>query len=349
MNDINKQRLDSNSFLMRNMELSPDYVYLKYDIKIRWMQEASFESVKIMPKVCLNENIFSDTLITNESIRIDFEEWCVFLAKLSSAFKRDIMIRKKIAESINVTLDNYEKEIHRVEKKLKNNNKVSKEDLNCLIKMFAMADSFSIFNIIIPKDWYCKMFMEIGLSEHKISIDDFLLCMFMPHRTEIRKEKLILAKELLINNSISHENMKNFTENYLIYEDFENWCFDDTKLNDYRYILRDIKHIAKYNSIQEIISEIEHIDNKRKIKLERHSELLKLVAEYSDKYNTKLETRNLLESLSFLSLITTEEERRHKLECKHCILIGKIAKLLKIDIGRATIKEILDTTHSLWD
>ena len=55
----------------------------------------------------------------------------------------------------------------------------------------------------------------------------------------------------------------------------------------------------------------------------------------------KKEKENLFSKISFLSLLATEEEKRHMIECKLLLLTGLVFNNIDIDIGRSSINELI--------
>lgn len=43
--------MNNYNYLFRNIAFSPDYVTMKYDIPIKWLQESTFYAIKKIPNV----------------------------------------------------------------------------------------------------------------------------------------------------------------------------------------------------------------------------------------------------------------------------------------------------------
>ncbi len=54
----------------------------------------------------------------------------------------------------------------------------------------------------------------------------------------------------------------------------------------------------------------------------------------------KKEKENLFSKISFLSLLATEEEKRHMIECKILVTFGKYFKDKNVDMARTNLEKL---------
>lgn len=335
-------------FLMRRMHICPDYATFHNDMRIKWMQEINLRSFELIPYSFFQHNVFSEIIKGENYIKIDLCKWLATMADISSVFRNNILLRNIVSKSIQNWLDTYEKKLTEYEDFFLKQGYLDSKSISELFELMAVCDSFAIFNMIIPNSWYKKKIEELDIPLGKASLHDFLISFVTPHRNLVRDGKLLLALELLENGYIEENSLSKFIKDTLPYDEFEKWCFDDSKLTDSRIVIREINNIATIYSNEEIINELNESKSRRLAKVNNFYNAMNTVIEYAkDTYSSK-ETRNLLESLSFLALITTQEEKRHMLEARHCVLIGRIMRKLELDVARTRINDILNTADRLW-
>lgn len=339
---------NGNHYLMRNLSIGPDYTAMSYDIPMKWFQEICFKSMEVLPKALLDEPHFSEIKVDNTRVYINSNEWFEFMGKLTSIFRKNSEYRKKVINNVNMHLNEYEVMIDEALETFEKDKRIESNRIKLLFDKLAIVDSFAIFNMIIPKEYYNKLFVDLGFQNGEINLDDLLTSMVVPHRTQVRIRKLELALAILKDKENYEKLLKCFMENELIFDNFESWCFDDLKLIDDRYVRREIKKISDCYTETEIKAELESIKKKREISFVKFENALGLI---EDKMKSKLlenQVEDVLEKVLLLSMIATEEEKRHMIECKHFILIGKLMSTLQLDPGRSSILDILNNSKFKW-
>lgn len=334
MNDIESRK---GNFLMRRIEYTPDFVNIYCDIKIKWLQDIYFESIINMPYVLLNEKKFKDIQIFKRHISINIEEWNNFFSNIVSAFRDNEESRNIIVKNVNEVLNESEIFVNEIYKRVyAKEYKITSNELQILFEYFEKMDSFAVFNMLIPYRYYSNLIKELNIPSD-YSIDDLMVCSFIPHRLQVRKNKLLLLKEFIERDGDIEESMKKYILNYAVYEQFENIAFDNEFLKDNTYLRRELKKMSKEYSIRDIDFECTKMSKNREIQKEKMNRFFNLINERT-KNNQKL-----VEAFSFLILIVSEEEKRHMIECKIFAILSEVFKYEKIDISRSSIKNILDT------
>lgn len=336
MNDLESQK---GNFLMRRIEYTPDFANIYCDIRIKWLQDIYFNSIINMPYILLGRKIFQKTYIFDKHISVDLEEWTNFASSIISAFRTDNIIRKKIIKSINEVLKEAEDITNRIYKKVYLENYLpTLEEVKILFEFFGKMDSFAIFNMFIPSNYYYEILDELGIS-NEFSIDDIMLCSFIPHRLQVRLNKLILTKKLIIKDKDFDQSLKRYMIEYAVYEQFENIAFNNEFLKNDIYLKRELHKMSKEYSIEDIDSECTSIKENRMKQKNRMTKLFNMIDENVNINNRK----EIVEIFSFLILIVSEEERRHMIECKIMAIFAEVFAKEKIDISRCSIKDILST------
>ena len=334
MNDIESKK---GNFLMRRIEYTPDFVNIYCDIKIKWLQDIYFESIINMPYVLLNEKKFEDIQIFKRHISINIEEWNAFFLNIVSAFRNNEESRKTIIKNVNEVLHESEIFVNKIYKNVYTKGYVvTFEELQILFEYFNRLDSFAVFNMLIPYRHYSKLIKELNIPSD-YSIDDLMICSFIPHRLQVRKNKLLLLKEFMEKNEDIDESIKKYILDYAVYEQFENIAFDNEFLKNDAYLRRELKRMSKEYSIKDIDFECTKMNENREKQKEKMNSFINLVNERTQN------NQKVVETLSFLILIVSEEEKRHMIECKIFAILCEVFKYEKIDISRSSMKDILDT------
>ena len=313
---------------MRNVSCEPDVVKIHCDIRIKLLQEIYFKSVIYMPNVVLGQKIFQKYRISDDYIEIDLQEWSAFVTCVSSAFRDNDYIRKRISKNINKHMKNFEIVLTATKK-----NDVAIEKL---LEYLCKLDSFSVFNMLIPFREY-ESTLEL-LEMNNNSVSDFMISAVVPHRNLLRIEKLELLKKYL-NKVIKVEDYEKFFDSIGIYEEFENWLLDPSKAKDFSVVERELRIMSKTLTLCDIHDEIRSIIDFRQKNINKY--LLSLNKVVVNARKNKMPETSLLGKFLFLSEIVTEEERRHMLESKAFLLIGNMFVKYDIDPSRTGINDII--------
>ena len=300
---------DKGKFLMRRIEYTPDKVNIYCDIKIKWLQEIYFKSIIYSNSVLFEQDNFKYYEIKDTFISIDISDWTILQKNIVSIFRNNKNERRKVIERANSLLRNARVYTDGIFENTLKGNLPSRDEIKELIELFIKMDTFSIFNIYIPHEYYKKL---LGKYNNLYSIDDFMICAFEPHRMRVNKSKMNLAiKEL-----VSDEELEEYKLNYMAFEEFEKWIFDIERFKNNIYLKRELRKMAKSFSKQELQNEIKsEIDNRNK-QLLNFKRILKEI-EKSGVSNYEDD----LDCLGFLSVIVSEEEMRHMIECKILVVL----------------------------
>lgn len=346
----NKQFENENNYFLDETVVQADYVkfYRRYT-KIVWACELGLQTKALRSHVILGE---PEIPILNQGgnyIEIDFHDWADFFTKITAAFRKDAELRRKISRTINVHLTNYENKIKFAENMWKEKGKLTSEIVGELFKLYAYVDTFAVFNILVPTQYYNDRLSKITDTNLKLSVDDFMVCLIEPHRILVRCNLLKLALEKLNNGYIKQESISYFLDEYMPYAYFDNWLFSDDMIMEPSQLHRNISKIISSYGKNGIQMELDQTIERRREKISKYFSSLNIVEDLTRKQLGKNEATNFTESLAFLSLIASEEEKRHMIECHHFILIGRILKALKMDVARSSVKEIIYAIKMMWD
>ena len=309
----------NDTFLLRRIKYTPCFVKIYCDIPIKFLQEIYFNSIVCLPKAIFNKKKFRKYEIIDDYIKIDMSEWISFLNELMKVYEGKSI--GKITDTIIKKLDYFSIYVDKCFKK-KN---IKSNELKKLFELMAEADSFAIFNMFLPIDKYNDELKNKNIAS---SIEDIMICSFEPHRIQLRKNKLELAIKYA-KNIINDKDYSEYFDKYVFYEEFEKWIFDVEKYTNREYIERELKRTTKKYTIEEFEKELKQIQINREMCLQRAFDFVEQIDE------------DEIEKYSFLSIIVSEEERRHMIECKLLLLIGLTFKNIDIDIGRSSINELL--------
>lgn len=346
MNDLDAQK---GKFLMRRIEYTPDFANIYCDINIKWLQEIYFYSIINMPKVLFNEAKFKTYYICTNFISIDLEEWTSFLSKVASAFRDNRLLRFNIIKNVNELLTIAEETVNKLyEKVYKNGYIPSLSEVEKCFECFINMDSFAVFNMCIPSNYYEKIFQELKVPNKYANIDMVMICSFLPHRLQVRKNKLELIKEKIKNDPEINNHIKEYLFKYSVYEKFESIAFDNSFIKNDMYIRRELKLKSNEYTLEQIEKELNEIKTKRKIQISDMNIFYKEIEKCMKKNSlSDQERKNIIEQFSFLTLIVSEEERRHMIECKIFAILAQIFYWEDVDIARNSIKNILDIYKKL--
>ena len=309
----------NDTFLLRRIKYTPCFVKIYCDIPIRFLQEVYFNSIICLPKAIFNKKKFSKYEIIDDYIKIDISEWTSFLNDLMQVYEGKNI--NKVTNTIISKLDYFSNYVDNCFKK----NKITSQELKKMLDLMSEVDSFAIFNMFLPIEKYN---LEIKNKNISSSIENIMVCSFEPHRIQLRKNKLELAIKLA-KGIITEKDYSEYFNKYVFYEEFEKWIFDIDKYLSKSYLERELKRTAKKYTIEELENELNQIDVNRKMCLKRAFDFVERIDE------------NEIEKYSFLSIIVSEEEKRHMIECKLLLLIGLVFNNIDIDIGRSSINELI--------
>lgn len=344
MNEIDAQK---GKFLMRRIEYTPDYANIYCDINIKWLQEIYFKSIICMPKMLFGENEFSKYHIFSNFISIDLEEWLNLMCKVTSSFRLNNELRSKIIKNVNEYLSLAEKFIDNIYFKLYVNKILpTPQDLYECFKYFFQMDAFAIFNMCIPSNYYDDFFKEIKIDNKYSNIDLVMVCSFLPHRIQARKNKLELLKDYINKKENLEDKVKEYMLNCSIYERFEATIFDNSFIKDDIYLKRELKNMSNKYTIEQIEQEILDIKNNRSRQIDNMKKFYEKL-DLSISTMSESEKKNVIRIFTFLTLIVSEEERRHMIECKIFAIIAEVFNNVNIDISRAKIAEIVSVYKTL--
>lgn len=309
----------NDTFLLRRIKYTPCFVKIYCDIPIRFLQEVYFNSIICLPKAIFNKKKFSKYEIIDDYIKIDISEWTSFLNDLMQVYEGKNI--KKVTNTIISKLDYFSNYVDSCFKK----NKITSQELKKMLDLMSEVDSFAIFNMFLPIEKYN---LEIKNKNISSSIENIMVCSFEPHRIQLRKNKLELAIKLA-KGIITEKDYSEYFNKYVFYEEFEKWIFDVDKYLSKSFLERELKRTAKKYTIEELENELNQIDVNREMCLKRAFDFVERIDE------------NEIEKYSFLSIIVSEEEKRHMIECKFLLLIGLVFNNIDIDIGRSSINELI--------
>lgn len=336
------------NFLMRRIEYTPDNVNIYCDIRIKWLQEIYFYSIVRMPSILFDMQEFKDYKIEDTYVSIDIAEWSEFQKNIVSIFRNNDNLRNKVISNVKKVINASQKFIDELYNETYKLDKlpISKE-LEKMINLFIDMDTFAVFNMFIPYDYYKQIFIKNKIDCSEYSVDDLMICSFEPHRILINKKKLELIKNYLSNKEIKPED---YISKIAVYEEFENWIFDNTKLKDASFLIREIKNSASKYSLKEIESQLDFNKNNRAKQLEKYKKLLnELMTKLTqNNYNEKY-IKSVLNSVGILSVIVSEEEKRHMIECKIFAILSEVFKKIKIDPARANLERIYRNYYYMED
>ena len=340
---------EGNYFLDETV-LQSDYVtFLRRFTKIAWACELGLETKALRSQVIFGTPPTRIVRKGDNFITIDFHDWAAFFIKATAAFREDADMRKKVSRIVNEGLFAYENAVRSAEEQWKKTRRLSSDNIAELFKLYSHIDTFAVFNILVPMEYYGDMLAEFAMQDSRITPDDFLVSMIEPHRVLVRRNMLSLALEEKDNQCISEQSIRHFMDECMPYADFDRWLFDDDKINDPSFLQRDVAILCKNYNRQDIMDEIDKLNIRRREKISRFFTCLSRVKTLAPERLGEERTNHLVESLSFLSLVVTEEEHRHMIECRHFILLGGILKSLELDVARSTVAEIIHTAKMIWD
>lgn len=320
-------------FKLRNIEYKVSTIRIYNYSKIKWMQEIYFLSVQKMPKVLFDMHQFNIIKSENNFIEVDSQQWYEFMYYLSSVFRDGYDKRKAIIDNINYYLSAFEKDMLEFAEDYFINKKITYNGFNKIINDFANVDAFSIFNMLIPYDILENELRKLNLD---IDIDNTYLCAIDPHRNIIKNEKIKLAIKL-INKELSREDLEEYLNFIGPYEKFEEWCLDVSYLEDPVFLTRELNNLISTYQKAELEKEIINDIRYRK---KRENLVLKNLEKIYNLNINNIEKENIFSKISFLSLLATEEEKRHMIECKILVIFGKYFKDKNVDMARTNIENL---------
>lgn len=200
----------------------------------------------------------------------------------------------------------------------------------------------------IPSNYYEKIFQELNVPNKYANIDMVMICSFLPHRLQVRKNKLELIKEKIKNNPEINHHITEYLFKYSVYEKFESIVFDNSFIKNDMYIKRELKVKSNEYTLEQIERELNEIKTKRKMQINDMNMFYKEIEKCMKKNNlSNQERENIIEQFAFLTLIVSEEERRHMIECKIFAILAQIFYWENVDISRTSINTILDIYKQL--
>ena len=345
MNEIESQK---GRFLMRRIEYTPDVVNIYCDIKIKWLQEIYFYSIINMPKMLFSGEKFNNANIFSKHISIEIEEWSKFVENIVSIFRDNDNLRKKVIKNVNNYLLDAESYIDNIYKKVyQSKYNPSYNELKKCFDFFINMDSFAVFNMFIPSNYYEKILDDLKMSD-EYNIDFVMICSFLPHRLQIRREKLKLLKSYLSDDKQIYAKIKDYSLNFGVFEKFHELAFDNNIIINDHSIKSELNRMSKEYSIEKIEQELEDIEINRKNQISRMYDFYNKLENQLEKNKIYKKDKDIIiEKFAFLTLIVSEEERRHMIECKIFAILSEIFKVLKMDISRNSLNKLLETYKNI--
>lgn len=327
------------NFLMRRIEYTPDNVNIYCDIRIKWLQEIYFYSILKMPNILFDMEEFKKYKIEDTYISLDIEEWTEFQKNIISIFRNNDNLRNKVINNVKKYLNTSQSFIDGLYNEVYKQGKLPKsKDVEKMLNLFIDMDTFAVFNMFIPYDYYKQLLMKNKIDCNEYSVDDLMICTFEPHRMLVSRSKLELIRDYLINREVTD---KEYLNEIAAYEEFENWIFDNIKLKDTSFLMREVKNVAKKYSLREIEEQLNWNEKNRLKQLSKYKKLLDELKNSLEQNNYgEKSARNVLNSVGLLSVIVSEEEKRHMIECKIFAILAEIFNKIKIDPARTSLKRI---------
>lgn len=331
--------MDYDNFIaMRKIQYTPDYAHISCNIGIRWLQDVFFESMIHAPEILGSKKSFSGYKKKNAELLIPIQQWTDFSQKIISSFRDNYSQREITVENMRKKFLNAKENVDFIYNKLFLKNKtISIDEVIKLLDLLVELDSYSVFNMFLPRDYYYHKLVDLNVSSELNNVDALMICFFEPHRIQVRKKKLEVA--LKFNDLTETEQMKELKEyqkNYGVYEGFENWIFSIEKFKNQRFLKREIQSLVKNNNKRALQEEYNEIIVNRKNQI---LQFCNMVGAIYEKENQK-EKEKTVSCLLYLSSITTEEEMRHMIECKIFAIVGFIFSKFEIDSTRYDLDEL---------
>ena len=324
---------------MRNITYTPDSVYISCDFRIRWLQDAYFESIKNAPYILFKYPKFRCNLHEHE-IEVPIDEWISFSQAVISVFRDNRLLRRELTTNMMEMLfcaDEFVNE--KFESVFQHDNTITFDDFKTLIDCIVKLDTYAVFNMFLPYKYYFQRLESLSLPPDLWNIDNLMVCMFEPHRILVRKQKLKLAKKYL-ENTLSEVDICGYQKECAVYEEFEKWIYGVVPLHNSMFCFKNVRNLAASYSLEEIDRELLSLDNSRNKQVKKLYELLCLIKEFASK-------DEIFDDFIFLSQISTEEEKRHMIECKIFAILGDIFEKLQIKSTRMSLSQLIKTTRYL--
>lgn len=317
------------------VRISSDYFSFQTDrIKIKYMKEMILKSYKRLPSIYFGDNEFSDTYINNDTIFIPIDQWVEFYSKLLRLMDGDKQLVSGFSSRMKKYLDSFNKCTDQFTKDYNVNNKISKRMLKELFNLYSDVQAYAFINISLPiKGINQKLKCNNYLG---YNIDNFMISLVEPHRTQKRRRELELAKKYIEGN-LTEKEVRDYRSKEYIYSYESEWNFYDKKMDTLAIIEQKIKKLAKSLSVDNISKELSKLESSRIEKLHNLHNIL--INEYTSMQNNIYENNYFL--MIFLINISTQEEYRHIVNTKFMYLIGKIARYQDIDISRTPTTKLI--------
>lgn len=332
-------------YFLKEAILLPDYVMIYRNEAVRWTEQIGFDGLLMRPQALFKEDIYKTIENKNTYCKIELETWFEFMKRSIGIFKSDCKNINFVVNNVNQALDSFQTVIENVYKEYSEKEELDIETMNQLFYWYSYTDAFSVFNNILPREYFYSIFSKYQI-ENEYHMDDFLISFVEPHRVLVRRKKIELALDYLENNQFDEERLTNFRLNYMPYDMFTEWLFDDTKLKSNRLLIKEIKSLVNTYSKEALIYEHKQLVDNRKASLVRRFNKMNHMYDIMVKFGEeRSEIDNILSRLTFLSVVSTEEERRHMLVCKFHILLGRVLRTYKLDVARSSKEDILFTVE----
>lgn len=336
-------------FLLRRIEYTPDFANIYCDINIKWLQDIYFNSIIYMPTYLLGLSKFKKYHIFSNFISIDLEEWSQFTNKIILSFRIEGKYRNKIKKNVNNLLYSAENYVDKVYlNTFKENVLPTPYQVEKILKYFYQMDTFAIFNMFLPANYYDEILKEINMPEDMANVDYSLVCSFTPHRIKVREEKLKILLLYIKHDEKIEDEVKKYIINYAVFENFETLAFDDSIIKNEVFIKRQLKEMAEQYSMEEIKNELDQIHIKRNEQILNMNKFYNNLKISAKKIYSKEKTKKIIETFSYLILITSEEEKRHMIECKIFSIMSEVFKYMDIDISRNRLDKIIENYRKVW-
>lgn len=340
--------LQKSRYFFKETVVLPDYVVLYRNEKIKWIEQLGLEGLIMRPEAIFGNKIFEIIEFGSGFYKVEIDSWYKFMSKTIKVFKLDSELRKIAVNNVRKTLFEFEKIVDSAIDEFNLTGKTNFDKLQRMFLLYSKVDTFSIFNNIIPKYYYNDLLSEVCTGS-VYQVDDFLVSFIEPHRLIVRRKKLEIAIKYIEKGSLNYEMLDTYMKEYMPFDLFIEWLYDDIKLTNYKLIEKEIKSLANIYGYKGLKFEYEQLMLKRKKSIKtRFYAMNNLCISLKKNKFSEVDISNILQQFAFLSFVSTEEEKRHMIVCKFFIIIGRILRVLKLDIARSSIEDIQCLAKAIW-
>lgn len=320
---------------MTDAFITPDYYIYFRSTRIKWACELGLETSKRRPNVIFGDPEFRTVKSSDYSIAVDLYQWMQFMTKITSLMRDDLEAQKTIMKYAFKLLRGYEAELSKCEQLYLVNHKLRKESVELLFEYYTAVNCFSFINMSIPVNYYDQL-ISMYIPTGEVTCDSLLHPMVVPDRILLREEMIREALRFLDFGECKCDRLKQV----IAYASFDRWIFQDEFSGEHILLKKEIDAMVKAHGKKGLQEELAKYELARK---KQNMNILKLIAYIGEKAVelSGIDTaRRIMESLSFLSAAVTEEEVRHRLECRHFLLFGKVLRNLSLDVTRSSLSDI---------